>query len=69
MSRSPFHEGERAIQERLGVRDRMESIGSRVIRDFMPDQHRELFVKLPFLLVGALDGAGRPWASMLVGRP
>jgi predicted pyridoxine 5'-phosphate oxidase superfamily flavin-nucleotide-binding protein len=35
----------------------------------MPDQHRELFEKLPFMLVGALDAAGRPWATMAAGRP
>ena len=32
-------------------------------------QHRELFAKLPFVLVGALDGQGRPWAELLAGPP
>lgn len=67
--RSPFHRGERTVQERAGVRERMEQVGRRVIRDFMPDQHRELFGKLPFLLVGSLDARRRPWASVLVGQP
>ena len=40
---SPWHSGERAIHDRLGVSERMDVIGPRVIRDFMPDQHRELF--------------------------
>lgn len=66
---SPFHPGERAVQERLGMRERVERIGRRVIRDFMPDQHRELFEQLPFLLVGSLDEEGRPWASILTGAP
>jgi predicted pyridoxine 5'-phosphate oxidase superfamily flavin-nucleotide-binding protein len=35
----------------------------------MPEQHRELFGKLPTLWVGSLDAQGRPWASLLVGRP
>jgi predicted pyridoxine 5'-phosphate oxidase superfamily flavin-nucleotide-binding protein len=35
----------------------------------MPDQHRELFGKLPFMVVGSLDAAGRPWASLLAGAP
>ena len=39
-----------------------------MIRDFMPDQHRELFGKLPFVIVGSLDAQRRPWASILVGR-
>jgi predicted pyridoxine 5'-phosphate oxidase superfamily flavin-nucleotide-binding protein len=66
---SPYHSGERALQERAGVRDRIEQTGRRVIRDFMPDQHRELFGKLPFLIVGSLDAERHPWASILVGRP
>ena len=69
MSASPWHEGEAALQSRAGVRERLEQIGPRVIRDSMPDQHRELFEKLPMLVVGSLDPRGRPWASLLVGRP
>jgi predicted pyridoxine 5'-phosphate oxidase superfamily flavin-nucleotide-binding protein len=65
----PFHAGEAAVQERAGVRAQVEATGGRMIRDFMPDQHRELFGKLPTLLVGSLDAQRRPWASMLVGRP
>lgn len=65
----PFHAGEIAVQERAGVRARIAEIGPRVVRDFMPDQHRELFGKLPSLWVGSLDGDGRPWASLLVGEP
>ena len=66
---SPFHAGERALQARVGVAERMARAGSRAIRDFMPDQHRELFGKLPFLVVGSLDAEGGPWASILFGRP
>jgi predicted pyridoxine 5'-phosphate oxidase superfamily flavin-nucleotide-binding protein len=66
---SPYHPGERALQERAGVREKVEQIGRRVIRGFMPDQHRELFAKLPFIVVGSLDAQHRPWASILVGRP
>jgi hypothetical protein len=69
LNRSPFHEGERALQERVGVRERLETIGRKTIRRLMPDQHRELFEKLPYLLAGALDERRRPWATMLVGRP
>jgi predicted pyridoxine 5'-phosphate oxidase superfamily flavin-nucleotide-binding protein len=35
----------------------------------MPEQHRELFEKLPYLVVATLDDARRPWASFLAGRP
>ncbi|XXY53509.1 pyridoxamine 5'-phosphate oxidase family protein [Sorangium sp. So ce269] len=66
---SPYHQGEMSVQARAGARERAEKAGRRIIRDFMPDQHRELFTKLPFLLVGSLDAQRRPWASILVGRP
>ena len=66
---SPFHRGERAIQERLGVRARVERGARSMLRDFMPDQHRDFYEDLPFLLVGSLDEAGRPWASLLQGEP
>lgn len=65
---SPFHAGERAVQARLGVRYRAENGGRRMIRDFMPEQHREFFAQLPFVVVGSLDRAGRPWASLLSGE-
>ena len=66
---SPFHEGELAVQARVGVREKMAGVGRRVVRDFMPDQHRELFEKLPYLLLGTVDDDGRPWASILFGPP
>lgn len=63
----PWHEGERAVQARLGVRDRMDKIGPRNIRRFMPDQHRVFFAQLPFIITGSVDHAGAPWASLLAG--
>ena len=64
-----FHAGEQALQQRVGVHDRMAAIGPQVLRDHMPDQHRELFEKLPTLLLGTLDAQGQPWATSLTGRP
>ncbi len=66
---SPFHPGEQAAQARLGLRDKMESIGRRIIRGYLPGQHREFYGLLPFLLVGSVDDGGRPWASLLAGPP
>ena len=65
MTTPTFHEGERAVQARAGVAARMADIGPRVIRDFMPDQHRDFFEQLPFVVVGTVDDAGQPWASVL----
>lgn len=69
LPRPAFHEGECAAQERLGVRERLAAVGRHAIRDFMPDQHRELFTKLPFVIVGTVDGQGQPWASVLANPP
>jgi ferredoxin-NADP reductase/predicted pyridoxine 5'-phosphate oxidase superfamily flavin-nucleotide-binding protein len=64
-----FHAGEQAVQARVGIRDRMAQTGRRAIRGAMPDQHRDFFAMLPFVVVGSLDAAGRPWASILSGHP
>ncbi|WP_236175266.1 pyridoxamine 5'-phosphate oxidase family protein [Pseudomonas pseudonitroreducens] len=64
---SPWHAGEKAIQQRVGVAERMEVHGQKVIRDYMPDQHREFYQQLPFIIVGAVDDQGRPWATLLEG--
>ena len=69
MNSATFHEGERAVQSRVGVRERLEQFGPRVIRDFMSDQHREFFGQLPFVIVGTVDAGGQPWASVLAQPP
>lgn len=66
---SPFHAGEQALQTRAGVRERAERMGGKMIRDYLPDQHRAFFGQLPFVLVGALDARGRPRASLVAGPP
>ena len=68
-SPDPFHSGEKAVQARLGVQDRMLDVGRRVIRPYLPEQHRAFYAQLPFVLVGSVDALGRPWASVLVGEP
>ena len=66
---SPFHRGEQTIQEKLGVREQMERFGSRVIRDHMPQQHRDFYQQLPFIFGGHGDKDGWPWASILFNKP
>jgi hypothetical protein len=66
---SPFHSGEQAIQSRVGSRDRIEESGRRLIRNYMPDQHRQFFAQLPLFFVATVDVQGRPWASPLIGSP
>lgn len=64
-----FHAGERLLQERVGKAAQMAEIGARVIRDYMPEQHRSFFAQLPFVVLGAADGEGRPCATLLAGSP
>jgi uncharacterized protein len=66
---SPFHRGELVIQARLGIQERMDKQGRRVIRDYLPDQFRQFFAQLPYVIVGTVDAVGSPWASILVGEP
>ena len=64
-----WHDGERLLQARAGIAERMGEIGPRVLRDHMPEQHRTFFAQLPFLIAGSLDGEGQPWASVLAAPP
>ncbi len=65
---SPWHDGEIALQKKLGVAERMEQIGHHAIRPFMPDQHREFFAQLPFIVAGSVDSDGDAWATLIPGR-
>lgn len=67
VSQSPFHLGEQQVQEKLGVRH-IEDWAQKVIRDFLPEQHRAFHTALPFLVVSARDPAGRPWVTILSGQ-
>lgn len=64
MTRATFHPDELAAQARAGVGTMRSGI-----RDFMPEQHREFFAALPYLLVGTSDAAGWPFAALLEGDP
>ncbi|CAN5745946.1 pyridoxamine 5'-phosphate oxidase family protein [soil metagenome] len=63
-----FHPGEQSVQKRAGSFERMAQIGPHVIRGAMPEQHRRFFQQLPFIVIGAVDVFGQPWASVLVGQ-
>ncbi|MAM87835.1 MAG: ferredoxin [unclassified Hahellaceae] len=66
---SPFHIGEQAVQTRLGVRDVIEPWARQVVRPFLPEQHRAFFRQLPFVVAAARDATGRPWVTLLAGKP
>lgn len=60
-----FHEDELLAQALAG----QQRGGRAAIRPFMPDQHREFFALLPYLLVATLDAQGWPMATVLTGAP
>ena len=65
----PFHAGEIAVQTRAGVREKAEIGGRRSIRRYLPDQHRQFFEQLPFIVLGGIDVHGQPWATLRIGEP
>ena len=69
IEQSPWHAGERHLQETVGVADRMAVIGPKVIRDHLPEQHRDFYPLLPYLVLGVVDDQGMPWATMVEGAP
>ncbi|CAN5622907.1 pyridoxamine 5'-phosphate oxidase family protein [soil metagenome] len=66
-----FHEGERALQARVNplMQRRLAELGPQIMRDHMPDQQRDFFEQLPFVIAGSVDAGGQPWASVLAGAP
>jgi uncharacterized protein len=66
---TPWHRGEIALQKTAGAYERMQEAGKRVVRGYMPEQHRQFFAQLPFAVFGSVDANGDPWATMLAGRP
>ena len=66
---TPWHVGERHMQDSAGVSERMAMIGPKVIRDHLPEQHRDFYPLLPYVIAGVVDEQGIPWATMLEGAP
>ncbi|WLG37735.1 pyridoxamine 5'-phosphate oxidase family protein [Pseudomonas rhodesiae] len=69
IEQSPWHAGERQMQHSAGVAERMAMVGPKVIRDHLPEQHRDFYPLLPYLVLGAVDAQGLPWATLVEGAP
>lgn len=65
----PWHRGELELQAHVGVVARMDAVGRRFVRDAMPEQHREFFAQLPFVVLGTTDDRDEVWATLVVGAP
>ncbi|AWY38907.1 FAD-binding oxidoreductase [Pseudomonas putida] len=67
---SPWHEGELTLQRSVGAVEMMVGVGQRQMsRTWMPDQHREFYAQLPFVILGAVDRQGDVWATIRTGQP
>jgi predicted pyridoxine 5'-phosphate oxidase superfamily flavin-nucleotide-binding protein len=66
---APWHEGERTLQRSVGLVERMDDIGRRVIRSTLPEQHRAFYPLLPFIVMGTVDAGGDVWATIRAGVP
>jgi predicted pyridoxine 5'-phosphate oxidase superfamily flavin-nucleotide-binding protein len=66
---APFHAGERHMHAQAGVSDLALQRGRAMVRDHMPEQHREFFAQLPWGVIGGLDAQGQPWATAWTGGP
>jgi predicted pyridoxine 5'-phosphate oxidase superfamily flavin-nucleotide-binding protein len=64
-----FHAGEVALQSEAGLAERLARVGPQMIRDYLPEQHRQFFPLLPFVVVGSSDEAGQPTSSLLSAPP
>ncbi len=67
--RGLFHEGEIALQRSVGMAERIERIGAKIVRDYMPEQHRAFYARLPFIVAATVDDAGDVWPTVLTGQP
>ncbi|CAL9419071.1 pyridoxamine 5'-phosphate oxidase family protein [Streptomyces sp. enrichment culture] len=67
-TRAPYHPGSLAVQERVGVRAAAEHVGRSIGRGIRPVAAAFLEIQ-PMLVIGAADGDGRVWSSLLTGPP
>ncbi len=65
----PWHRGEVAMQKSAGVEETAADVGRRFVRDHLIEQHRLFYPRLPFVVVGAVDMCGDPWATIITGQP
>jgi predicted pyridoxine 5'-phosphate oxidase superfamily flavin-nucleotide-binding protein len=66
---SPYHPGERHVQQLVGVREEAETRGRRMLTADINSQQVQFFSQLPFLVSSHTDASGQPWAGLLTGEP
>jgi predicted pyridoxine 5'-phosphate oxidase superfamily flavin-nucleotide-binding protein len=66
--RAPYRHGSLAVQDRVGVRDQAAHVGRSIGQGIKPVAAAFLGLQ-PMLVIGAADGEGRMWSSLLAGEP
>lgn len=64
-----FHDGEITLQRSIGMAERIAQVGAKVVRDFMPEQHRDFYARLPFIVAATVDNADDVWPTILTAQP
>jgi predicted pyridoxine 5'-phosphate oxidase superfamily flavin-nucleotide-binding protein len=67
-NQSQFHSAEIAVQERLGITEKVARYSKGFIRAVMPEQHRKFFSELSFVILGITDHKGYPWPIPMFGQ-
>ena len=67
-SDTPYHEGERTVQERAGVRAAAKQVAS-MIRTGLSKNMRAFLTRQPFVVAATVDRDNRVWGSLLTGDP
>ncbi|CAF0983744.1 unnamed protein product [Didymodactylos carnosus] len=60
------HDGEKSLRKRLQV---PVGVTDGNIRSQMPAQHQLFFTNLSYFILSSLDEQGRPWATIVTGKP
>ncbi|WP_298934617.1 pyridoxamine 5'-phosphate oxidase family protein [uncultured Ruegeria sp.] len=67
MTNKHFHAGELRLQNHAGMRAKIDVMTQHLMRDFIPDQHREFFEELEYIFLGTVDQRGLAHASIVTG--
>ena len=66
--KAQFHDGEITLQKQTRKYLHIKSMAPHMMRDYMPDQHRDFFINLKYIFLGTIDNLGRPHASIVTGK-
>ena len=67
-SDTPYHKGERVVQERAGVRVAAKQVAS-MIQPGLSENMRAFLTEQPFVVAATVDRDDRVWGSLLTGDP